>query len=63
MGTPISAINSLLSNIHIYYTGILRNASDILKKQNEITYNIEDKLKKIKELGYEFVASIEEQKF
>jgi D-glycero-alpha-D-manno-heptose-7-phosphate kinase len=63
MNAPISAINSLLSNIHIYYTGILRNASDILKKQNEITYNIEDKLKKIKELGYEFVASIEEQNF
>ena len=52
-----SDILTFLNNTHIYYTGKLRSASEILKEQNNLSYNVEDKLLKIKDLSYEFIDS------
>ena len=57
----IDTMNELLSNMHIYYTGVLRSASEILKEQNDISVSVEDNLLRIKEMGYKFLEHIEER--
>lgn len=53
-----SNMQDFLSSVHIYYTGILRSASEILKEQSSLQNNAEDNLKQIKDIGYEVKESL-----
>ena len=57
----IDTMNQLLSNMQIYYTGVLRNASEILEEQNKIPIDVESSLFQIKEMGYKFLEHLERQ--
>lgn len=57
----IDTANELLSNMQIFYTGVLRSASEILEEQNKISVDVENNLLKIKDMGYKFLDHIERQ--
>ena len=57
----IDTMNQLLANMHIYYTGVLRNASEILEEQNKIPVDVESSLFQIKEMGYKFLEHLEKR--
>jgi len=56
-------IQDFLSSVHLYYTGVLRSASDILKEQSQLNPTTEDNLKKIKDIGYEVIEILGDKKF
>jgi len=56
-------LNELLSRLHVYYTGVLRNASDILTAQSKLRGKSEESLLKIKELGYKFSEALNKGDF
>jgi len=62
-------ISELIRNTHIYYTGVLRNTTEILFTQNEAmkkvvpSSEVEESLNKIKELGYKSLEEIEKGNF
>ena len=58
-----TAMMELISNMHVYYTGVMRNASDVLQEQNKSSTSTTEKLKIIKELGYNFIEAVENQQF
>lgn len=65
------AIDDLVANTHIYYTGVLRSALDILSEQNsalaikqEKSHTlVTDSMHRIKELGYRILEAIREENF
>jgi len=58
-----SSLSSFLSNLHIYHLGISRSASEILSKQNTKDKDTQNRLLKIKSMGYEFLEAIETENF
>ncbi len=65
-----SAITELVDHTHIYYTGLNRNALDVLEDQNaamnahaEARAPVENSLNGIKELGYQILDAIEHENF
>jgi D-glycero-alpha-D-manno-heptose-7-phosphate kinase len=63
---PSGSLASLLANTHLYYTGVRRSASEILKDQSAALENggdgarpTADALHRIKELGYRILEAIE----
>jgi len=65
--TPVklsqSQFREFLTTIHVYHTGVYRNASDILSEQNQLPASVENSLLRIKELGWEFLESLETTDF
>ena len=61
----ISASNTLalINNLHIYYLKKKRNASSILKEQNSNNPSNEEKLLKVKEMGYKTIDFLESGNF
>lgn len=57
------AIQQLLSNMHVYYLRVKRDASDILVEQKQLKNNSEQSLMKVKEYGYETLRLIESGDF
>jgi len=66
-----SALNEFISNTHLYYTGIQRQAQDILKEQNDSLKSemknsrnlVEENLSKIKELGRQMYNEFKKENF
>ncbi|MBI4503671.1 MAG: galactokinase [Gemmatimonadetes bacterium] len=65
-----SAIATLISHTHLYYTGLARDALEILSQQNKAMNSsgaqrerVEDSLLGIKELGYQILEAIEGEDF
>jgi len=58
-----SSLKLFLSHIHLYYTNVKRDASDILKDQKELKGNSEEILKKVKETAYKTLELIESGNF
>jgi len=61
------AATDFVSNVHLYYTGVKRDAVDILSEQCRKMQNhesdsalVEDSLLRIKEIGYKTLAAIEQ---
>lgn len=52
-----------LSYIHLYYTNVQREASEILKEQKQLKGNTEEFLKEIKKQGYYALELLEQGKF
>jgi D-glycero-alpha-D-manno-heptose-7-phosphate kinase len=64
----LSALHTLVGNLHLYYTGLQRDASSILAIQNEKTKNspggvVETNLCKIKELSYKIYEHVLSENF
>jgi D-glycero-alpha-D-manno-heptose-7-phosphate kinase len=68
---PSGAVYDFIANTHLYYTGMRRNAVEVLRDQDEAmksngaTRNgqVEDALHRIKELGYRTLSAVEEEDF
>ncbi len=58
-----SDLKVFLSHIHLYYTNVKRDASDILKDQKELKGNSEEILKKVKEYGHKTLDILESGNF
>jgi len=66
-----SAMHEFLGNTHLYYTGIQRNASNILQRQNDAALDkgrvdhetVVDCLKRIKEIGYKIADALQAENF
>lgn len=58
-----SDLKLFLSHIHLYYTNVKRDASDILLEQKQLKGNSEDILKKVKEYGYKSLELLESSNF
>ena len=65
-----SAIGSLVAHTHIYYTGLVRSAPDILARQNAAMRApraqrdiVETSLNGIKDLGYQILDAVESENF
>ena len=65
-----SAIGSLVTHTHVYYTGLVRSAPDILARQNAAMRAaraqpnaVEDSLNGIKDLGYQILEAVESEDF
>jgi D-glycero-alpha-D-manno-heptose-7-phosphate kinase len=56
-------LNELLSRLHIYYTGVSRSASEILRDQSSLKGKSEDSLLAIKDLGYRFSEALNDGEF
>ena len=56
-------LNELLSRLHVYYTGVSRSASEILKDQSALRGKSEDSLLAIKDLGYRFSDALNQGEF
>jgi len=56
-------LKTFINNNRIYYTGVQRSASDILKSQKTNQINFEDKMKKISDLSHKFVTSLKEKRY
>ena len=50
-------------HIHLYYTNVKRDASDILKDQKQLKGNSEEILKKVKDQGYKTLQILESGNF
>jgi D-glycero-alpha-D-manno-heptose-7-phosphate kinase len=66
----MSSISTLINHTHLYYTGILRNAMEVLKPQNDAMNStgpdrnrVQNSLMAIKELGYRSLALIVDEEF
>ncbi|MDQ3674901.1 MAG: galactokinase, partial [Gemmatimonadota bacterium] len=64
------ALTSFLAHTHIYYTGLVRDAKDVLSEQNSAmqTANpqratVEESLNGIKDLGYRILEAVESEEF
>ena len=64
------ALTSFLAQTHIYYTGLVRDAKDVLSEQNSAmqTANpqratVEESLNGIKDLGYRILDAVESEEF
>ena len=53
VGIPNDRVNELLSHIHLYYTNIKRDASEVLRDQKALSGNSEKLLIQIKEQAYQ----------
>lgn len=67
---PSAALDALVANTHLYYTGVRRSASEVLDDQvsalsgrNERRETVEESLHRIKDLGYRILEAIEAQNF
>lgn len=58
-----SDLKAFINNNRIYYTGVQRSASEILKSQKTNQINFEDKMKKINELSSKFLVALKEKKY
>ena len=65
-----SAIDELVTHAHIYYTGLLRNAPEVLVQQDsamrgntERSSQVESSLTGIRDLGYRIKEAIESERF
>jgi D-glycero-alpha-D-manno-heptose-7-phosphate kinase len=58
-----SDAQELVSRAHIYFTGRLRSASDILREQNRLAPQVENSLLQIRDLGHEFLEAAESGNF
>jgi D-glycero-alpha-D-manno-heptose-7-phosphate kinase len=65
-----SAVGELIGHTHLYYTGLLRNAPDMLAHQDAamrggVTHGsvVEESLNGIKELGYRIKEAVEDERF
>lgn len=56
-------LRAFVKRCRIYYTGVQRDASAVLLSQVANKQNFEDKMLKIRDLGYEFVAALENQNY
>jgi len=56
-------LTEFIKNNRIYYTGVKRSASEVLKNQTNNKENFEDKMKKIQELGYKFTEALKQKNF
>lgn len=69
--TSFSAIAELIANTHLYYTGLRRDATEMLADQDNamkasaplVRGAVEDSLSKIKDLGYRIYEAIVEEDF
>jgi D-glycero-alpha-D-manno-heptose-7-phosphate kinase len=58
-----SDLKLFLSHIHLYYTNVKRDASDILKDQKQLKGNSEEILKQVKQHGYKTLEILESGNF
>lgn len=65
-----SAVSDLVSHTHIYYTGLIRSAPEVLARQDAAMNGgsaergaIENSLNGIKELGYRILEAVESENF
>ena len=58
-----SDLQHFLTNVHVYYLNIKRDASDILSDQKSLKGNSEDILKTVKQFGYESLIMLENGQF
>ena len=58
-----NTVHSFVNRCRIYYTGLQRGASKILKSQTKNRKNFDDKMLKIRDLGFQFVEALENQNF
>ncbi len=65
-----SAVADLVQHTHLYYTGLVRSAPDILHGQDEAMRGggaarraVEESLNGIKELGYQILEAVESEEF
>jgi D-glycero-alpha-D-manno-heptose-7-phosphate kinase len=69
--TSISGLSELVANTHLYYTGLCRDATEMLADQDKamkasaplMRGMVEDSLSKIKDLGYQLYDAIVEEDF
>jgi len=61
--TTAAALAPFMERCRIYYTGAQRNASSILRSQTHDKQNFDDKMLKIRDLGYDFVKALESQNY
>jgi D-glycero-alpha-D-manno-heptose-7-phosphate kinase len=64
------SIATFVANTHMYYTGLLRDAPDVLSDQNRAMKSeasgrkvVEDSLSRIRDLGYRILEAIESEAF
>lgn len=67
---PSGSIDAFVANTHLYYTGVRRQASDVLKHQHQAMQEgnshrdrVEESLHQIKDLGYRILDAIEGEDF
>tara|TARA_R110002020_G_scaffold394715_1_gene604736 strand:+ start:29809 stop:30789 length:981 start_codon:yes stop_codon:yes gene_type:complete len=58
-----SALEPFIERCRIYYTGVQRDASAVLRSQTQNTQNFDDKMLKIRDLGYKFVEALTTQNY
>jgi D-glycero-alpha-D-manno-heptose-7-phosphate kinase len=58
-----SHLKLFLSHIHLYYTNVKRDASDVLQDQKQLKGNSEETLKKVKEQAYKTLDLLEKGDF
>jgi len=58
-----SNVYEFVKRCRIYYTGQQRCASEVLKSQTQNKQNFEDKMLRIRDLGYKFVEALESQNY
>lgn len=66
-----SAMHEFMGNTHLYYTGAQRNASGILRLQNEATldesrphhHQVVNSLKRIKDIGFQILQALQDENF
>jgi D-glycero-alpha-D-manno-heptose-7-phosphate kinase len=56
-------LKHFIQNNRIYYTGIQRSASEVLKSQKTNQTNFEDKMKKISDLSLKFVTALKQKNY
>jgi D-glycero-alpha-D-manno-heptose-7-phosphate kinase len=58
-----SELNRFLSHVHLYYTNVKRDASEVLQDQKQLKGNSEETLLKIKQQAYEVLSILESGDF
>jgi D-glycero-alpha-D-manno-heptose-7-phosphate kinase len=56
-------VSDFIERNRIYFTGVKRDASDVLKKQVENKNNFEDRMKRIQELSFKFLEALKDRRF
>ncbi|MGH7574984.1 MAG: galactokinase [Longimicrobiales bacterium] len=61
---PSGALYDFVANTHLYYTGLRRNAADVLRDQNDALRSraggvVEESMQRIKDLGHRILDAVE----
>jgi len=63
LGLSTEAQRAFQKRCRIYYTGVQRDASDVLKSQTVNRKNFENKMLRIRDLGHKFVEALRSQNY